>query len=86
MADPPAKPCDGAFAGAPSTDFWKKKQTAPGRTPLPAAARAAEKDVCFATALIAAKPVKPCDRGVFAALNLLLIQERASGKSGRVQP
>ena len=30
----------------------------------------------FAPALIAAKPVKPCDRGVFGALDWLLIQER----------
>ena len=32
--------------------------------------------VFFATALIAAKPVKPCDGGVFGALNLLLKKER----------
>ena len=37
----------------------------------------------FATSLIAAKPLKPCDGGVFGALNLLLISERArSGKAG----
>ena len=31
--------------------------------------------VHFATSLIAAKPVKPCDGGVFGALNLLLKKE-----------
>ena len=30
-----------------------------------------------APVLIAAKPVKPCDRGVFGGLNLLLNQEQA---------
>ena len=38
--------------------------------------------VYFAPCLIAAKPVKPCDRGVFGALNLLLILKRANGKAG----
>ena len=28
---------------------------------------------CFATVLIAAKPAKPCDGGVFGAFNLLLL-------------
>ena len=33
----------------------------------------------FAPGLIAPKPVKPCDRGVFEALNLLLIREQTGG-------
>ena len=41
-----------------------------------------EKQRFFALDLIAAKPVKPCDRGVFEALNLLLISERSSGRAG----
>ena len=36
--------------------------------------------VYFAPCLIAAKPEKPCDRGVFG--NLLLILKRANGKAG----
>ena len=36
--------------------------------------------------LIAAKPVKPCDRGVFWAFNLLLIPERKNSKTGSIQP
>ena len=36
----------------------------------------------FAPGLIADKPVKPCDGGVFGALNLLLISEHGSGKAG----
>ena len=36
----------------------------------------------FAPVLIAPKPVKPCDGGVFGALNLLLISEHGSGKAG----
>ena len=36
------------------------------------AARATETTADFATDLIASKPVKPCDGGVFGALNLLL--------------
>ena len=36
--------------------------------------------------LIAAKPVKPCDRGVFGAFNLLLIPERKNSKTGSIQP
>ena len=36
--------------------------------------------------LIAAKPVKPCDRGVFGAFDLLLIPERKSSKTGSIQP
>ena len=34
-----------------------------------AAARALKSSVYFALALIAAKPAKPCDGGVFGALN-----------------
>ena len=40
------------------------------------AAPAPQNISCFATALIAAKPLKPCDRGVFGALNLLLLLQR----------
>ena len=45
----------------------------------PAAARTPETTADFAIDSIAAKPVKPCDGGVFGALNLLLFQERAGG-------
>ena len=38
----------------------------------------------FAPDLIAAKPVKPCDRGVFWALDLLLKRDRKHTHSGRV--
>ena len=37
-----------------------------------AAARALETGIDFAPDLVAAKPVKPCDGGVFGALDLLL--------------
>ena len=42
--------------------------------------------VCFATDSIAAKPGKPCDGGIFAALNLLLFLQRMPTPSalGRV--
>ena len=47
-----------------------------------AAARVPKSGVCFALVLIAAKPVKPCDGGVFGALNLLLISKRkAAGQN-----
>ena len=36
--------------------------------------------------LIAAKPVKPCDRGVFGVFNSLLIPERENSKTGSIQP
>ena len=45
----------------------------------PAAARTPGTTAGFAIDSIAAKPVKPCDRGIFGALNLLLFQERADG-------
>ena len=49
------------------------------------AARALQVIVRFATDLIAAKPVKPCDGGVFGALNLLSEKEQgAPGEGGRV--
>ena len=51
-----------------------------------AAARALKSSVYFALDLIAAKPVKLCDGGVFRALNSLLISERASSESGRFPP
>ena len=53
-----------------------------GSRPRPPPATIAD----FAPALIATKPVKPCDGGVFGALNLLLISDRASSESGRVLP
>ena len=40
---------------------------------------ARRKPAFFATTSIATKPVKPCDRGVLGALNLLPIQEQTSG-------
>ena len=44
-----------------------------------AADQTPENGTDFATSLIAAKPVKPCDGGVFGAFYLLLIREQASG-------
>ena len=43
-----------------------------------AAVRASRRFACFAIGLIAAKPVKPCDGGVFGALNLLLKKEQSA--------
>ena len=37
----------------------------------------------LAPGLIAAKPVKPCDGGVFGALNLLLFLQQSAGAGGR---
>ena len=48
------------------------------RGPDFAAARTAQTSACFATGLIAAKPVKPCGRGVFGALDLLLKPEQSA--------
>ena len=39
----------------------------------------------FAPALIAPKPVKPCDGGVLGAFYLLLVSEQADGKACKVQ-
>ena len=44
----------------------------PVRKPVSASARALQATVYFAPALIAAKPVKPCDGAVFRAFYLLL--------------
>ena len=49
--------------------------SAPGREPVRAAARTPETSAFFAIGLIAAKPVKPCDGGVFGALDLLSKKE-----------
>ena len=48
------------------------------RGPDFAAARTAQTSACFATGLIAAKPVKPCGRGIFGALDLLLKPEQSA--------
>ena len=56
------------FSAGPRTVFCRRPH--PGNS------------VYFAPDLIAAKPVKPCDRGVFRALNLLLILKQANGKAG----
>ena len=56
------------FSAGPRTVFCRRPH--PGNS------------VYFAPDLIAAKPVKPCDRGVFWALNLLLILKQANGKAG----
>ena len=61
-------------------------RSSPEKLPVPAAARALKSSVYFAPALIAAKPVKPCDGGVFRALNSLLISERIRGKTGWIRP
>ena len=61
-------------------------RSSPEKRLVSTAARALESGVYFAPGLIATKPVKPCDGGVFGALNLLLISERASGRAGQVQP
>ena len=53
-----------------------------GSRPRPPQATIAD----FAPALIATKPVKPCDGGVFWALNSLLISERIRGKTGWIRP
>ena len=60
-------------------------RSSPEKRLVSTAARALESGVYFAPGLIAAKPAKPCDGGVFGALNLLLISERASGRAGRVR-
>ena len=58
-------------------------RSSPEKRLVSTAARALESGVYFAPALIATKPVKPCDGGVFGALNLLLISERqAAGQAG----
>ena len=47
----------------------------PGRAPVSAALHAPESRAHFATGLIAAKPEKPCDGGVFGAFYLLSKKE-----------
>ena len=54
------------------------------RRTVPAAARTPETTADSAIDSIAAKPLKPCDEGVFGALNLLLFQERADGVSSKL--
>ena len=49
--------------------------------PLPAVPRNPSPD--FATGLIAAKPLKPCDGGVFGALNSLSKKGVKGAKAGR---
>ena len=82
----------GAFSSAPFgwADFQKQSarvqtrasRPKPVRKAVSAAAPAPKTIANFATGLIAAKPVKPCDRGVFGALDLLLFLKR----NGRWRP
>ena len=57
--------------------------SARGREPFFVAVRA-RKQRFFAPGLVAEKPEKPCDGGVFGALNSLLISERASDKASGI--
>ena len=72
------RPNDSVAAGSRvfQSPFSMKAQT------VFAAARVPKSGVCFALVLIATKPVKPCDGGVFGALNSLLISKRkAAGQN-----
>ena len=52
------------------------------QTPADFRSQGALKTFVFATDLIAAKPVKPCDRAVFRAFYLLLKKERNMPSDG----
>ena len=56
---------------------FSKRGRKAGRAPVSAALHAPESSAAFATGLIAAKPEKPCDRGVFGAFYLLLFLQQS---------
>ena len=79
FAPKPGALLDGQSAQPAATKAPRKARPCPGFCCCP------HPTVCagFATGLIAAKPVKPCDGGVFGAFYLLLKKERlATGAAG----
>ena len=77
----PASPASRAACRA------KARSISPGAPFITAASQSAavasRKPTHFATTSIAAKPVKPCDRGVFGAFYLLLKKEQTALCQGR---
>ena len=79
LSPKPGALLDGQSAQPTATKAPRKARPCPGFCCCP------HPTVCagFATGLIAAKPVKPCDGGVFGAFYLLLKKERlATGAAG----